>query len=292
MEVIIKNFSACATLDTKGAELKSLQDCFGTEYMWQGDPTYWSGTSPVLFPIVGRLRGGKTLINGTEYHMNGHGFARDKEFRLIYHTDEKAIFSLMFDADTLQQYPFRFNLQISYTLTHCDLEVRYDVFNLDEKDIHFCLGAHPGFRVPLTENDTFEDYSIYLEKEETLDSPVYEAEKFELNMSRTVRHFDSSKRLPLRHELFENDAIYLRDLASRKVSLISARSGRGVEVAFSGFSSLAFWTTAAPADFICLEPWCGSPMSSDEDDDFFHKYDLQVLNPDEKKTFMMKISMV
>lgn len=292
MEVIIKNFSACATLDTKGAELKSLQDCFGTEYMWQRDPAFWNETSPVLFPIVGRLRDGKTLIDGVEYEIPCHGFAKGKEFRLIYHADDKAIFSLMSDAGTLSQYPFRFNLQISYTLTHCDLEVRYDVFNLDDKELPFCLGTHPGFRVPLMEDEAFEDYSVFLEKEETIDGPVYEAEKTELNMSRIVRRFDHSKQMKLHHDLFAEDAIYLRGLESRKVSLISSRTGRGVEVSFSGFSSVAFWTTAEPAPFVCIEPWCGSPMSSEEDNQFLNKYDMQILQPDEKKTFTMKISML
>jgi hypothetical protein len=42
-----------------GAELQSIKDVSGHEYLWQADPKYWGRHSPILFPIVCGLWNGK-----------------------------------------------------------------------------------------------------------------------------------------------------------------------------------------------------------------------------------------
>ena len=61
---------------TRGGELVSLRNREGTEYIWQGDPAFWSGQNPILFPIVGSLKDGRVDINGRTFEMGRHGFAR------------------------------------------------------------------------------------------------------------------------------------------------------------------------------------------------------------------------
>ena len=66
MEAILKNENCSARIISKGAELKSLV-VNGRELMWRADPAFWGKTSPLLFPMIGTLKDGKTLINGKEY---------------------------------------------------------------------------------------------------------------------------------------------------------------------------------------------------------------------------------
>ena len=68
-----------ATIVAQGAELVSLQDAQGFEFLWQAGPE-WRRHSPVLFPIVGRLKGDRLRHRGQVYPMTQHGFARDRRF--------------------------------------------------------------------------------------------------------------------------------------------------------------------------------------------------------------------
>lgn len=63
-----------------GAELQSIRDREDTEYLWQGDPAYWSDRAPNLFPYVARLTGGKYRLDGREYRMDIHGLAPYRDF--------------------------------------------------------------------------------------------------------------------------------------------------------------------------------------------------------------------
>ena len=80
----LSNEMLTAQFSDMGAELMSLKNNkTGQEYMWHGDKKYWGRRSPILFPMVGRLREWKYTYNGKEYQMPPHGFARDKEFSCI-----------------------------------------------------------------------------------------------------------------------------------------------------------------------------------------------------------------
>ena len=48
----IKNDSLSLSISEHGAELQSIKDINGKEYLWDGDPEYWPRHSPILFPIV------------------------------------------------------------------------------------------------------------------------------------------------------------------------------------------------------------------------------------------------
>ena len=74
MEVLLKSSNCSAKVISKGAELKSLT-VHGRELMWRADPAFWGKTSPLLFPMIGTLKDGKTLINGKEYKISKHGCA-------------------------------------------------------------------------------------------------------------------------------------------------------------------------------------------------------------------------
>ena len=81
-----------------GAELQSIKDDEGKEYLWQGDSRYWGRRSPILFPIVCGLWKGTYRTDGDTYQMGRHGFARDMNFHLIKKADDRVTFVL---TDTL-----------------------------------------------------------------------------------------------------------------------------------------------------------------------------------------------
>ena len=64
-----------ATVDSAGAQLMSLRRN-GAEYLWQGDPDFWPRRAPVLFPIVGCLRGNHATSAQGEVSLQRHGIAR------------------------------------------------------------------------------------------------------------------------------------------------------------------------------------------------------------------------
>ena len=131
----------------KGAELQSVRDDEGREYMWQAGPE-WPRHSPILFPLVCSVNGNTYRVDGKEYHLPRHGFARDSEFTLISQTQDKVTFALHDNEETLKVYPYHFNLAITYKLDGNKIHVVWHVENTDSCEIHVQIGAHPAFNLP------------------------------------------------------------------------------------------------------------------------------------------------
>ena len=147
MNYTISNEQLTVTVRSMGAELagvKSVTD--GYEYLWQGDPSVWSGQSPVLFPIVGRVLDDRYRLDGREYPLPKHGFFRKREAQLLYIDRSTLIMRQTEDENTLAMYPYRFELYVRFTLTGNRLTVNHRVVNVNEKKMLFSLGAHPAFR--------------------------------------------------------------------------------------------------------------------------------------------------
>ncbi|WMJ23094.1 aldose 1-epimerase family protein [Paludicola sp. MB14-C6] len=290
MVIELKSNSAIAHIDTKGAELVSLQDVFGVEYMWQKDAKYWNRSSPVLFPVVGNLRNNKTIIEGKEYEIPKHGFCRDAEFKVMFQSETKVILNYSYNEETLAVYPYKFSLSLTYSLDGGQLEIGYTVLNLGETDMDYCLGAHPAFNVPLTENETFEDYCLEFNKEEPVGYAVYDCEKLEINPAHRVDLLKGNKKIMLKNNYFDDDAIIFDEVQSDSVKLYSIKSGRGVEVHFKDFEAIAFWTpTKLNAPFLCIEPWNGMAVRSDEDNQYTSKKGIQHLKVNEQHNFKLTI---
>ena len=148
MNYEIKNSFIKAKIKLFGAELNSLQKIDeDLEYIWQGNPKYWARHSPVLFPIVGRLKDDSYFYKNKKYNLSQHGFARDKEFELLKKEHDSIEFSLKNDEETLKNYPFLFELNISYKLEKTDLIIAYKVKNRSEYRLYFSIGAHPAFNI-------------------------------------------------------------------------------------------------------------------------------------------------
>ena len=157
MNHTIQNEHLTVTAAARGAELQSILGADGTEYLWQGDPRYWSDRALNIFPCVARLTNGSYYLDGQLYHMDIHGIAPYRDFRLVENTGDRMTLELAADEETLQSYPRRFVFRVTYALQGGTLAVTYEVENRDERTMYFGLGGHPGFRVPLADGASFED---------------------------------------------------------------------------------------------------------------------------------------
>lgn len=290
MIVTLKNKEFTAQIDSLGAQLISLRDARGKEYIWQRDPAFWQNCSPLLFPTVGNCRNGKTMIEGKWYEIPKHGFCKTTDFSVSQPADDHAVFTICDTEATRNVYPYKFRLSLTYTLQDSGLHMDYLVENMDSRSIWYQLGAHPGFNCPLEDGESFEDYVLEFEKEETAASMVYDVKNLQFDVNWRKPMLDHSNILPLSYELFVDDAVFFDKLASRKVSIKNPATGKGVEVDFKDFETVAFWTAMpSKGPFLCVEPWNGSAIRSDEDDELKNRHFIQEVGVGDKKGYHLGI---
>lgn len=253
----LENGELRITVADRGAELKSITAISdGTEYLFDSDLKWWKYSSPVLFPIVGKLVNGKYRAEGKEYSLPQHGFARTSDFWLVDTTPASLTFALESNAATLRVYPYKFRLEIAYELTGNEIKVFWKVVNVDDKTIYFSIGAHPALCCPIAYyGETFED--CYLKSaEEEHSSRIPLTEKGVLSRER-VETFNGTE-LSLNYELFKGDALIFDDLKSAEFAICSRKSSKSVAIRAKGFPYWGFWTPAqGGAPFLCIEPWHG-----------------------------------
>ena len=279
MNTTISNSTLSVSIKHAGAELFSIKNNNNKEYIWEGNPDFWGKHSPVLFPIVGTLKNNTYTIDGKEYQLPRHGFARDMEFQLIHKSENSATFSLASTTETLKKYPFEFELQLIYTIKDASLDIEYKVINKSDKQMPFSIGAHPAIALP----ENFENYAFEFEKEETLKYYLLENDLIS-NKTKVLETTRNS--VPLNYSLFENDALIFKTLESKSLTILE-NSKPYLKVDFEDFPSLGLWTKEQ-APFICIEPWLGYSDTAENSGDLFEKEGILVLDANE--TFHSKFS--
>lgn len=234
----IQSETAAAEVTEQASEIVSLKDLkTNTEHMWQGDPKYWAGRNPTLFPMVGSTWNKEVVIGGNVYHMGNHGFTRHSLFECIEHDDSHVVMHLEDSEETLAQYPFHFSLNITYELKESTLSVRYDIENRNDVTMPFNFGLHPAFNCPLDPDEAQSSYSLKLNAPETFDSNHV--------------HSEAVTRIALDRTLLEQTII----IPSPKSTSVTLTNGtHGTEVLFRHYEWVAFWS-AKDAPFVCIEPW-------------------------------------
>lgn len=258
MNYIIKNEQLTVVISDRGAELQSIQTADGTEYLWQTDPQTWTDRAPNIFPYVARMTEGKYTLNGKEYQMDIHGFVKDSVLKMESQSNTEITFRLRSSEETKAQYPYDFTYRIIYKLEGNQLITTYSVKNKSEEKMYFGLGGHPGFNVPLEEGLTFEDYTLTFD---ALAHPYLVGfnEACFITGKDELFPLTDKKVLPLKHTLFDNDAIVLKHMA-RKVTLGSEKGSRSVTVSYPDFPVLGIWHwPRSEAPYVCIEPWSSLP---------------------------------
>lgn len=254
---------------SKGAELVSVT-IDGIEKMHDGE-NFWNRHAPVLFPIVGKLKDGKTIIEGAEYEMGQHGFARDMEFEQIGENS----YVLKSNEETLKKFPYHFELYISYEVKGKEVKTKYKVVNKDSKKISFGLGGHPAYKCEYSSGKyrlEFEDIEDEIEIYQLQDGLVkLEPEK--------LGKFFRENRIFLDKKTFENDALVLKNLKSTTVYL-KTETKTVLAFHYKGFPYLGVWSKPE-APFVCIEPWLNTADKIDSTGKFEEKENLIHLNPEE-----------
>lgn len=281
MIITLSNTKISASINTIGAELIQLEKD-NKNYIWTVDETYWNKTSPILFPIVGRLKNDTYSIENKTYELPRHGFARNFEFQIVNQTESSVVFVLESNSETLKNYPFEFQLQLQYKLVGNELIMKYSVENKSKVSMPFSIGAHPAFTI----EDSFSDYSLKFNQTEEFISYELDNEQF----SNSFRKINSENgQINLNYSLFEKDALVFKHLQSNKLTLLK-KNEPVFSVQFEGFPYLGIWTKPN-APFLCIEPWCGLADNVNHNGNIFEKEGINLLHPQEIFSRRIKITL-
>lgn len=284
MIINIENEYLRVAVSTHGAEVQSIVDkATGFDYLWNGDAKFWKRHSPVLFPIVGSVWNGVFRMDGKEYSLGQHGFARDMEFAQAGNTASgRESFVLRWTEETLQRFPRRFELQIHYSLEGKRLNVGWTVINRDDRNMDFQIGAHPAFMMPqFNVSDPVHGYFAFnvgdIESEVLLPggSVGDGFRKVEL---------DADGLLPITEHAFDCGTYILHDSRVTEVSLLDKDRNRVVRVGFRA-PYLGLWSPSPECPFVCIEPWYGRADSHGYDGEFHDRPGVTTIAPGEAREF-------
>lgn len=279
MEYTIGNDKLTVIVSSYGAEMQSVK-YEGREYLWQGDSRYWEEHAPVLFPFVGRFTKGQYTFQGRSYPMTIHGFAKLSEFSPEEITDDSITLRLTDSPATYEIYPFHFIFDVSYTVVDNQILVSYHVQNLTDGTMYFGIGGHPGFQMPLDDGLEFQDYYLEFPLSHTPTRVGHTPACF-LSGTDTDYPLEEGRRLPLHHDMFDDDAVVLKNVAD-SVTLKSDKGTHSVTLSYPNLPYLGLWhAPKTEAPYICIEPWSSLPSRQDIVEEFQYKSDLIRLEQDE-----------
>ncbi|MBO5714210.1 MAG: aldose 1-epimerase family protein [Clostridia bacterium] len=268
MNYVIENEFLSIEATTFGAELQSIKGKkSGFEYLWQGNPEFWTGRATVIFPFCGRLFEEKYTCQGKVYQMGLHGIVRKCEFELKEQTNDTLSFVYKSNEQTKINYPFDFEFTVSYILKGNSVRTEFNVKNLSSETLPFSVGGHPGFNIPFIDGEKFEDY--YVEFENGTEFEYIDFTENKLCSGKTNKLTTDNGKIHLRHDLFDNDAIFIQT-AKNSLTLKTDKNNRSVKVTFDNMSHVGLWHACfKPAPYVCIEPWHGSPGIDGKMEDFY-----------------------
>lgn len=267
-----------------GAEMQSITTSDGADWLWNGDAAFWTGRSPVLFPIVGKAPDDTLLIDGQSYPMAQHGFARRQEFSLETASATACRFVLEASAQTRAVYPFDFRLSVEHSLDGPALTVSAAVENLGAEPMPFGVGFHPAFRWPLPGADGRPHSIVLGNGAEPERQPL---EMGLLSREREPSPFDKG-RLVLAQSLFDNDALIFPQGAGECLTY-AAEGGPSLAFRFEALPNLALWTKPG-APFLCIEPWHGTAAEHDGSRELKDRPHTSVLASGESQRFAFTVT--
>ena len=274
---ILKNEQLQIAISEHGAELQSIQDADGNEYLWQGNPKFWGRRSPILFPIVCGLWDDCYRLDGYEYKMQRHGFARDMDFQLIAKTDRKVTFALEDTPETHRCYPYHFMLSITYRLDGNRIHVIWHVHNTERNEIHFQIGGHPAFMIPGVKEGDEVKGTIRFDNTDKIERLIGNMNgciipgRFDVGSMDGIWHFNEDS--------FKEDCVIIDKSQVKQVSLLDENQKPVVTVDMKT-PCVGIWAPYGKhAPFVCIEPWYGIHDKVEYRGDFRQKYLMNHLQP-------------
>jgi galactose mutarotase-like enzyme len=274
-----------AQINPFGAELSSLRDAQGREYMTDADPAFWTGRAPLLFPVVGQLNGDTLRVDGREFTMLKHGFARKSAFSVIRHDVSRATFRLTDSPATRAQYPFAFELDADFAIDGTTLAMTVTIRNPGHVPLQASFGYHPAFAWPLPGGERAK-HVIDFERDEPEPIAVLAADGTVASHSRTTPV--AGRRLAPDDAMFADDALVWTRLQSRRLTY-AATGGAALDIAFPDTPSLGIWTKPG-AHYLCIEPWAGYADPQGFTGDITEKPGIVSIVPGDTVDFRMTVT--
>lgn len=254
MQVELESQGYTAVVSETGAELVSLRDPSGEEFMWSGDAEFWTGRAPILFPVVGRLKEGRYTLDGQTFEMPKHGLVRRKVWALESQSPARVSFSTRADDKTTQHYPFDFELITSFDLDGPRLKISYQVINHGGSEMLFSLGSHPAFALPISAQDGLDQWSVEFSEKETLDRQLLDGGLIGANPTRN--YLDNTSTVELSDSVFNDDSLIFFGIKSQRLDLVHQSRGKRLSLHTGGAPDLGIWSMPN-APYVCIEPWFG-----------------------------------
>ncbi len=274
-----------AQINPFGAELSSLRDAPGREYMTDADPAYWTGRAPLLFPIVGQLNGNTLRVDGGEFAMQKHGFARKSAFSVVRHDVNRATFRLTDNEATRAQYPFAFELEADFALDAMTLAMTVTIRNPGDAPLPASFGYHPAFAWPLPGGER-DRHVIEFEHDEPERIAVLATDGTIAPQLRPTPV--EGRRLVPDDAMFADDALIWKSLNSHRL-VYAAADGAALDIAFPDSPSLGIWTKPG-AHYLCIEPWAGHADPQGFAGDFRNKPGVIEIAPGGTVDFRMTVT--
>ncbi|MCP4212365.1 MAG: aldose 1-epimerase family protein [Halieaceae bacterium] len=270
----LSNDHLSLSVASMGAEMQYLRTAAGADLLWNGDPAFWTGRAPVLFPIVGKAVNDTIAVGAHEAQMPQHGFARRCDFSLEEQSTTRCHHVLRPNDKTRAAYPFEFALHISHELNNDTLTVSARVENHSSRPMPFGFGFHPAFRWPLPGSDASK-HSINLEtKGAPKQRPLRPDGLLERDLVRSP--FDNGE-LEITEPLFAHGALVFPNGSDDLI--FSANAGPKLAFRFHNLPDLALWKLVG-APFLCIEPWHGTASLVGDGPQIGARPNSLVLEPD------------
>ena len=221
--------------------------------MTDADPAFWTGRAPLLFPVVGKPAGEVIRVDGREYPMKQHGFARRLPFAVVTHEPARAVLALTDSDETRAHYPFAFRLEVAFTLTDATLAIDVNVANPSDVAMPASFGFHPAFAWPLPYEQPRAAHRIVFDADEPAMLKTIAADGTIAAEERPLPL--DGRTLHLADDLFAHDALVWNRVRSQGVTY-GAPDGPRLSIIFPDTPMLGIWSKPG-ARFVCIEPWHG-----------------------------------
>ena len=283
--ITIRSDRLSAAINPDGAELSSLTDADGRELMTDADPAFWTGRAPILFPVVGATSGGVIRLDGRDYPMAKHGFARHSRFETVASGDAEARFAIQDSDETRASFPFAFRLEIGFRLDGATLHIEAAIANRGAAPMPAQFGFHPAFAWPLPYGEPRGDHDIVFDADEP--APLRVIAPDGLIAAETRPSPLDGRTLHLADDLFADDALVWDPVVSQGVTY---GAGPRLRVAFPDTPRLGIWTKPG-AHYVCIEPWHGIADPEGFAGDFHDKPGVFKVAPGETKRIAMSATL-
>jgi galactose mutarotase-like enzyme len=275
------------TISPLGAELQSITDTQGRDWLWDGDARWWTGRAPILFPTVGALKDDTARFGGQAYPMKKHGFARKMTFDLVEQAERSATFRIDASDESRARYPFAFRLDVTHRLDGQTLETVGRVTNTGDRPMPAGFGFHPALRWPLpgTGATSKTEHLLRFDAEEP--EPIRGVNPDGLLSAEKPTPIRDDE-LQMHDSLFEHDALVL-DRPNSRGLWFGVPEHPGVRVDFAGMNYLGIWMKPG-AGYLCIEPWHSHADDEGFTGEFAEKPGVVTLAPGETHDFAMAMT--